>query len=60
MVPGSELRLHVRAIPADTYLEEYSFDRTRTPGRTVKNYIHWIHGDERFKDQTLEEYLKGI
>ncbi|HEY8272685.1 MAG TPA: hypothetical protein VIG33_17455 [Pseudobdellovibrionaceae bacterium] len=54
----SQLRMHVRALPAEVYLNEYSFERDHDMNPQVKNYAHWVYGDPRFPDETLEDFLK--
>ncbi|MGZ3769945.1 MAG: hypothetical protein ACXVCP_08090 [Bdellovibrio sp.] len=54
----SKFVMHVRPIPAETFLKEYSFKRSLSDPKE-KNYAYWIHGDPRFPDQTLEKFLEG-
>ncbi|MGZ3749234.1 MAG: hypothetical protein ACXVCD_17990 [Pseudobdellovibrionaceae bacterium] len=58
--PGARLRMHVRAIPANVYLQEYSFNRTATMGSPIKSYAYWIYGDSRFPDESLEDFLERV
>jgi hypothetical protein len=55
---GAKLLMHVRVIPGDVYLSEYSFVNGGSNLQNGKTYSHWVNGDSRFPDQTLEEYLE--
>lgn len=55
--PGSSLRLHVRAIPAETYRKEYSLDRTNKGNHGLKIWSDWLNDEEHYPGMTLEEFL---
>lgn len=56
--PDSKLQLHIKEIPAEIYLNEYSFDRSSNPKPGIKNWAYWIKENNLYPDRPLEEYLK--
>lgn len=53
---NSQLKMHIRSIPAQTYLQEYTLVQPYLLDPTTKGFKYWLNANE-YPDQTLESFL---